>query len=81
MAVNGIDYEPSVLTVTAGQKVRWIVDATDAAGCARSLISPEIGVRTVLRSGENVIEFTPTKRGTIAFTCSMGMTSGEFRVV
>lgn len=81
MAVNGLDYEPSVLTVTAGQKVRWVVDATNAAGCAHSLISPRIGVRTVLRSGENIIEFTPTERGTIPFSCSMGMTSGEFRVV
>ena len=81
MAVNGLDYEPSVLTVTAGQKVRWVVDGTGASGCARSLISPDIGVRQVLKSGENIIEFTPTQRGTIQFSCSMGMTSGEFRVV
>lgn len=81
MAVNGYEYEPSSITVTAGQKVRWVVDATQAAGCAHSLISPQIGVRQVLKSGENIIEFTPTQRGTIPFSCSMGMTSGEFKVV
>ncbi len=81
MAVKGYEYEPSTITITAGQKVRWIVDATEAAGCAHSLISPQIGVRQVLKSGENIIEFTPTQRGTIPFSCSMGMTSGEFKVV
>ena len=81
MRVNGLDYEPNTLTVRAGQKVRWTIDATNAAGCAHSLISPAIGVNTVLKSGENVIEFVPQQPGEIRFTCSMGMTDGRFLVV
>ncbi len=81
MKVIGLDYEPSTLAITAGQKVRWIIDATNAQGCARTMVSPAIGVKQPLKSGENIIEFTAPAAGTIQFSCSMGMTSGQFQVV
>ncbi len=81
MIVNGAQYEPSTLTVKAGQKVRWIVDGTNAQGCAQSMYSPQLGINTMLKRGDNVFEFTPSEAGTIKFSCSMGMSRGQFQVV
>jgi len=81
MAVNGMQYEPSEIIVKAGQKVRWEIDGTNAEGCATSLFSKSLGINQMLEPGMNIVEFTPTTPGTIAFSCSMGMSRGEFKVV
>ena len=81
MAVRGLDYEPSVITVRAGVPVRWIVDASQAEGCARTLYSKGLSINQVLPSEPTTITFTPTKTGTIPFSCTMGMVRGEFHVV
>ncbi|HLP79324.1 MAG TPA: sulfite exporter TauE/SafE family protein [Acidobacteriota bacterium] len=74
MTVAGYKYEPSTLTVTAGVPVRWTINASKAAGCAKSLIAPSLGIRKTLSStAPTVIEFTPTKKGSFDFSCSMGM--------
>jgi plastocyanin len=81
MRVTGSSYEPSTLTVKVGQPVRWVVDGTNAVGCTKFLVASEIGISRRLNSGDNIIEFTPTKTGIISFSCSMGMVNGRFRVV
>ena len=80
MSVEGYQYSPQQLTIKAGQPVRFIVDGTNASGCARSFVIPSLGVSRQLAPGENVFEFTPDKAGTIPFSCAMGMVRGQFIV-
>lgn len=74
-------YSPEKLVVHKGERVRWIIDSTDSYTCAVSFVAPKIGVREVLKPGENVIEFTATETGEIPFSCSMGMYRGAIEVV
>jgi plastocyanin domain-containing protein len=42
---------------------------------------PSYGIRARLVAGTNVVQFTPDRSGTIAYTCWMGMISSTIRVV
>lgn len=81
MTQDGRGYTPNSFTITNGIPVKWIINSTDVNTCASSIISSAIGVRKNLHPGENIIEFTPKKTGTINFSCSMGMYRGSFTVV
>lgn len=74
-------YSPNEFTVKKGQPVRWVIDSKESYSCAVSLVVPKIGVKKILKPGENVIEFTPKAVGTIPFSCSMGMYRGVIKVV
>ncbi len=74
-------YEPSVLTVQKDIPVDWNITGADFMGCADTLILPPFGVSTRLRTGPNLVQFTPTKSGTFTFSCSMGMIRGTMRVI
>lgn len=81
-AVNGYSYSPEVSTIQKGVPVEWRVNGQRAQGCALAMTIPALGISEQLsRSEETVIEFTPTKTGPLAFTCSMGMTRGQFNVI
>ena len=60
-----------------GVPVRWIVraKAEDLNGCNNPLTVPQYGIRKQLVPGDNLIEFTPDREGTIAYTCWMGISS------
>ena len=77
-AYNG--YEPETLTVKKGIPVRWEVTGDRQMGCASTLILRQFGIRQALKTGLNVIEFTPNKSGTFVFSCSMGMYRGTMVV-
>lgn len=81
MTQGNAGYTPSQFTVELGRPVRWIVTSESQFSCASSLIMPEYSISKALKSGENIIEFTPTKVGKISFSCSMGMYRGDFTVV
>lgn len=81
MTQSARGYSPNAFTVKKGVKVRWIVTSTDPYTCASSLVSKKLNIRQALNEGENVIEFTPTETGKIAFSCSMGMYAGSFNVI
>ena len=82
MGVTGSQYMPSTLSVSAGQAVKWLIDGSKAQGCTEFLISPELGVSTRLKKGENVVEFTaPQEKGAYGFSCSIGMVKGTINVV
>lgn len=74
-------YRPNLFTVHRGVPVRWVIDSKASNSCATSLVVPKLGIRKLLKPGENVIEFTPTEVGQIKFSCSMGMYTGVFDVV
>lgn len=74
-------YSPNSFTIKKGIPVKWIITSKSAFSCAASIISSKLGVRKFLQEGNNIIEFTPTEIGTIQFSCSMGMYSGQFNVI
>jgi sulfite exporter TauE/SafE/copper chaperone CopZ len=61
--------------VQAGIPLTWTIRiaADDLNGCNEELVIPEYNIRKKLEPGDNVIEFTPTKAGRIAYSCWMGM--------
>ena len=74
-------YQPII--VQKGVPVKWIMraDASSINGCNNGIVVPELGIEKRLSAGDNVIEFTPQKSGTIPFTCWMGMISSSIIVV
>lgn len=71
------------ITVQAGVPVRWNLQANakDLNGCNRSLIIPEYNLQVDLKAGDNIIEFTPAKAGTVPYSCWMGMITSRINVV
>ena len=81
MKVTRSGYVPSNLTIKAGIPVRWSIDGTGAQGCTSVLVIPSLNITKPLIAGMNVIEFTAPNRGSLAFSCSMGMVRGSFTVL
>ncbi len=69
-------YDNSYVRVNANQPVRLHFSADPRAGCGRSFIMRDFGVRLVSQNGaEQVAEFTPGP-GKYEFSCSMRMFRG-----
>lgn len=81
MTQSARGYSPNTFTIKKGKPVKWIINSTSAFSCAASIVMPKYGISQSLRSGENIITFTPTEIGEISFSCSMGMYRGKFIVV
>lgn len=66
-------YEP--IQVKAGIPVKWTITAEEGTvnGCNGEIVIPEYGIQQTLKTGENVIEFTPTEAGNFSYSCWMGM--------
>lgn len=82
MEASAYGYTPSTFTVKSGLPVRWEINNTGASGCtnviiARGLVDGQIK----LKSGINVVEFTPAQKGTYKFSCWMGMVGGSITVI
>ena len=79
--VDSGDYHPFI--VQKGIPVRWTVSAKaqDLNGCNNPLTVPLYGIRKQLVPGDNLIEFTPDRDGTISYTCWMGMITSYIKIV
>ena len=77
---NG-NYVP--FAVKAGLPLKWTIRIAekDITGCNGTVIVPAYGIRRELVPGDNLIEFTPSKAGTIAYSCWMGMIKSSITVV
>lgn len=80
LSVQGANYMPNPIRVKKGVPVRLIADLNSVAGCSRSIVIPEFGIRKVVGAGDNIIEFTPDKSGTFDIACSMNMYRGKIIV-
>lgn len=80
MHVTNRGFEPGALKVKAGVPVRWVIQGDQVTGCTSTIVVPSYSISRNLKSGENVIEFTPQSKGNIAFSCGMGMVRGKFIV-
>ncbi len=74
-------YEPII--VQKGIPVKWTIkaEAGDINGCNNSIVIPKFNVQKNLVEGDNVIEFTPEKSGTVPYSCWMGMIRSQITVV
>lgn len=80
LSVSGANYilTPSVLKKDV--PVRMEVDLTTVRGCAKDIVISAFGVRKAVKTGDNIITFTPDKTGTFGIACSMNMYVGKFTV-
>lgn len=72
-------YSPGVITVEAGKPVTLKNDGT-LGGCGLYPVQPELGMNANFASS-NEYTFTPNKKGSFTYTCSMGMYKGTINVV
>lgn len=70
------------ITVQSGVPVRWVIDAPEGSinGCNYKLMIRDYDIEYTFQTGENVIEFTPAKAGTVRYSCWMGMIHGNIFV-
>ena len=74
-------YNPKRIAVKVGVPVVWQINSINSYTCASSIIVPALGITRSLSPGINTIEFTPTKTGSIKFSCAMGMYTGIINVI
>ena len=91
VAVN-IDggYKPDKIKVHAGREVQLTFKRTEKAGCGDTVKfteltetkdGKEVPIERTLKTGEDTtITFTPKDKGTLHFTCGMGMYKGSIVV-
>ncbi len=84
--VVSIDLKPNSfapIVVQKGIPVKFIINAKaeNLNGCNDAVLIPAYNVEKGLAPGENVIEFTPDKTGTIPYSCWMGMIGSSIEVV
>lgn len=80
MEVNRYGWEPSSFVLKKGVPVKWNINVEQLTGCNNEIIVREYGIDVKLKKGLNVVEFTPTKIGTVRWSCWMGMIPGSFIV-
>ena len=80
MDVDASGYSPNSFVLKKGIPVKWNVNVKQLFSCTNELIMNAYGIDVRLKQGLNVIQFTPTKTGTIQFSCGMGMLKGSFVV-
>ena len=69
MTARDSGFDPSVITVKKGEKVRLIITATD---CEHDFKLDAFDINQVLKKGDpETIEFTASKAGTFEFRCSV----------
>ncbi|MEI8150240.1 MAG: sulfite exporter TauE/SafE family protein [Hyphomicrobiales bacterium] len=74
MKIEGYNYIPNRFIVQQGVRIEWRIDARNAAGCGRILLSRSLDIQKFLSDTEiNVITFTPKAPGQYSFNCGMGM--------
>jgi uncharacterized protein len=74
-------YRPGNVTIYAGIPTTWTIESTNTATCASFIRIPSLGLAGALRKGPNTVELPPLRAGTLSYTCSMGMYSGQITIV
>ena len=74
-----LNYYPEEVRVKANQPVSLSLD-NKVKGCLRSFNIRDLGISKYLKTVSDTLDFTPTKTGTFAFSCSMGMGYGKLVV-
>lgn len=79
LSIKNYNYYPQEIRVKEGVPVRISLDKS-VVGCYRSFTLREFGVAKNLPTPQDYVEFTPNKKGSFRFACSMGMGTGTLIV-
>ncbi|MCE5220530.1 MAG: sulfite exporter TauE/SafE family protein [Clostridium sp.] len=79
MTADNNGYTPNAFYVQKGIPVKWIITGSQINSCNNEVVVPSLNIQKTLKSGENIIEFTP-KDEDINFSCWMGMIRGVIKV-
>jgi plastocyanin domain-containing protein len=74
-------YSPGNVSIYAGTPTTWTIESTNTATCASFIRIPSLGLGGLLRKGPNIVELPAMPVGTLSYTCSMGMYSGQITIV
>jgi sulfite exporter TauE/SafE len=75
-------YSPRNITLKKGVLTRITLITDKVYSCASSFTIPALNINKLLpATGKTVLEFTPTRTGPLAFSCSMGMYTGRFNII
>jgi len=80
MEVTRYGWTPDTFTLKKGVPVKWNINVKELTGCNNEIIVRDYDIDVKLKRGMNVVEFTPTKTGTVRWSCWMGMIPGAFIV-
>ncbi len=79
--VGNHGYTPRNVVVQNNIPVELTLKTNETYSCAVAFVFKEFGIETFLEPTDSqTFTFTPTRKGTFAFTCSMGMYSGTLQV-
>jgi len=79
MTADNNGYTPNAFYVQKGMPVKWIITGSQLNSCNNEVVVPSLNIQKTLKSGENIIEFTPKDKD-INFSCWMGMIRGVIKV-
>lgn len=79
IGMKNYNYYPNTIKVKVGQPVSISLDDS-VYGCFRSFTIREFGLSKYLRTSQETLDFTPDRKGTFRFSCSMGMGTGTLIV-
>lgn len=79
MTVDGSGFTPNQFYVKKNVPVKWIIKGDAINPCNNAIAIPTLNKESTIKSGENIIEFTPSDKD-INFSCWMGMIKGTIKV-
>jgi plastocyanin domain-containing protein len=79
LSMKDYNYYPQTIKVKAVVPVSISLDSS-VVGCYRAFTIPELKISKNFRASSDTLEFTPTKKGTYKFACTMGMGTGTMIV-
>ena len=82
MQIVGLDYRPNQFIVKPGVPVQWWIDASQADGCGRVLVSRGLRIQKLLSAtSTTMLSFTLDRPGEYAFNCGMGMMTPNSKII
>jgi len=80
LGIKDYNYYPNTINLKYNVPAKIVVDTNKVKGCLQSIVIPDFGIRKFVKANDNIISFTPNKKGTFSFSCSMGMGFGKIVV-
>ena len=79
LSMKNYNYYPNTIKVREGVPVEITLDER-VVGCLRAFTIKDLGINIYSKTPNDKITFTPDKKGTFRFSCTMGMGTGTFIV-
>ena len=79
--VSSNSYEAFTVKRGIPVEVNFHVEEENLNGCNNAILIPEYNLQIALSPGDNIVKFTPSRTGTIPYSCWMGMIKSSITVV